>query len=149
MFSEGLEKWDQVCWSRPCCEQGSGTEVWAQTGTREEEKLRDGRPLDIFKWLLISRKGWFVILTWNRWPPWRRVAGLRGATGLSVLQKWMLDSRGLGVNSRVGVWGKKVEQDSKFKYLCGHSRSKRTNKQTNKKKTVLDQCFSITVPWPC
>lgn len=46
-----------------------------------------------------------VILTWNRWAPCRRVAGLRGATGLSVLQKWMLDSRGLGVNNRVGVWG--------------------------------------------
>jgi hypothetical protein len=34
------------------------------------------------------------------------VAGLRGATGLRVLQKWMLDSRGLGVSSRVGVWGR-------------------------------------------
>lgn len=31
------------------------------------------------------------------------MAGLRGATGLSVLQKWMLDSRGLGVSNRVGV----------------------------------------------
>ena len=43
------------------------------------------------------------VLTWNRWAPWRRVAGLSGATGLSVLQKWMLDSRGLGVSNRVGV----------------------------------------------
>lgn len=40
---------------------------------------------------------------WKRWPPWRRVAGLSGATGLSVLQKWMLDSSGLGVSRRVGV----------------------------------------------
>lgn len=31
-------------------------------------------------------------------------AGLLGATGLSVLQKWMLESRGLGVSSR-GVYG--------------------------------------------
>lgn len=40
---------------------------------------------------------------WKRWAPWRRVAGLSGATGLRVLQKWMLDSRGLGVSSKVGV----------------------------------------------
>lgn len=40
---------------------------------------------------------------WNRWAPWRRVAGLNGATGLSVLQKCMLERRGLGVSSKVGV----------------------------------------------
>lgn len=46
---------------------------------------------------------YLYVLTWNRWAPWRRVAGLSGATGLSVLQKWMLDSSGLGVSNRVGV----------------------------------------------
>lgn len=41
-------------------------------------------------------------LTWKRvLAPCNR-AGLRGATGLRVLQKWMLESRGLGV-SRMGV----------------------------------------------
>lgn len=31
------------------------------------------------------------------------LAGERGAMGLSVLQKWMVEGRGLGV-SRTGVW---------------------------------------------
>ncbi len=47
----------------------------------------------------------FKGLTWKRvCAPCLR-AGLRGATGLSVLQKWILDRSGLGVSSR-GVCNK-------------------------------------------
>lgn len=35
---------------------------------------------------------------WNKVDVACLQAGLRGATGLSVLQKWMLESRGLGVS---------------------------------------------------
>lgn len=42
-------------------------------------------------------------LTWKRVLAPCNLAGLSGATGLRVLQKWMLESRGLGV-SRMGVW---------------------------------------------
>lgn len=42
--------------------------------------------------------------TWNRVFGPCSLAGLRGATGLRLLQKWMLDSRGLGVsNNPLGV----------------------------------------------
>ena len=54
---------------------------------------------------------------WNRCPPWRRVAGLSGATGLSVLQKWMLDSRGLGVSNSVGVWGGRYARQARVTFI--------------------------------
>lgn len=38
-------------------------------------------------------------LTWNKVFGPCSLAGLRGATGLRLLQKWMLDSSGLGVNN--------------------------------------------------
>lgn len=41
-------------------------------------------------------------LTWKE-----SLAGLRGAMGLSVLQKWMVDGRGLGVNN-TGVCMKRI-----------------------------------------
>lgn len=42
--------------------------------------------------------------TWNRVFGPCSLAGLRGATGLRLLQKWMLDSSGLGVsNNPLGV----------------------------------------------
>lgn len=42
--------------------------------------------------------------TWNRVLGPCSLAGLRGATGLRLLQKWMLDSSGLGVsNNPLGV----------------------------------------------
>lgn len=125
MFSEGLEKWVQVCWSHPGSELGSETVGWGLRGTgtqRRPSDIREGTwhnsetfcSITSFltapawftnrnRWNLLKR----LMLTWNRWPPCRRVAGLSWATGLSVLQKWMLDSRGLGVNRRVGVWGGK------------------------------------------
>lgn len=111
MFSAGLGKWGRACWSHPYCVQGSGTEGWGQTETATEQSgVLRGRVRLI--WTNIKNLH-SDVLTWNRWPPWRRVAGLRGATGLSVLQKWMLDSRGLGVSNRVGVWGGRwTRQDS-------------------------------------
>lgn len=105
MSSEGLVKLDQECWSHPYCAQGSGTEGWGQTETGTEQNGVLGRVWGIQTCRHIERYVCSNVLTWNRWAPWRRVAGLRGATGLSVLQKWMLDSRGLGVSNRVGVWG--------------------------------------------
>lgn len=41
-------------------------------------------------------------LTWKSVLAPCSLAGLRGATGLRVLQKWMLESKGLGV-SKMGV----------------------------------------------
>lgn len=50
------------------------------------------------------------VCTWKRDPcPWSR-AGLRGATGLRLLQKWMEDRRGLGASSKPeGVYREEVE----------------------------------------
>lgn len=44
----------------------------------------------------------FTPLTWKSVLAPCSLAGLRGATGLRVLQKWMLESKGLGV-SKMGV----------------------------------------------
>lgn len=73
--------------------------------------------------------GLSVFITWKE-----SLAGDRGAMGLSVLQKWMVEGRGLGVN-RTGVWKDKWTETSKsvwqertfqgktidkwFNFLCG------------------------------
>lgn len=48
------------------------------------------------------QKTGFTPLTWKSVLAPCSLAGLRGATGLRVLQKWMLESKGLGV-SKMGV----------------------------------------------
>ena len=53
-----------------------------------------------------------MALTWKReaWPCSR--AGLSGATGLRLLQKWIPDSRGLWARSRPeGVWVGATERE--------------------------------------
>lgn len=80
-----------------------------ELGGEDRGKLEaQWRRLGRFKGTQKTERTICCVLTWNRWPAWRRVAGLRGATGLRVLQKWMLDSRGLGVSNRVGVWGERL-----------------------------------------
>lgn len=72
-----------------------------------QQMVRCGRAVNLEKSVKAEdRRG---ILTWKE-----SLAGLRGAMGLSVLQKWMVDGRGLGVNN-TGVWeGKENKQGLHF-----------------------------------
>lgn len=103
MSSEGLVKWGQGCWSHPYCVQGSGTGEGGLLETRASRMERVNVDYTNTGSKMQKLSEYPHVLTWNRWAPCRRVAGLSGATGLSVLQKWMLDSSGLGVSNRVGV----------------------------------------------
>lgn len=58
MSSEGPEKWDQVCWSRPCCGRGSGTEAWVQMGTRTQRTKRGRRCIRTNN-VIKKKKSWF------------------------------------------------------------------------------------------
>lgn len=53
-------------------------------------------------WLSIGQTERLAELTWKSVLAPCNLAGLRGATGLRVLQKWILESKGLGV-SKMGV----------------------------------------------
>lgn len=64
--------------------------LWESSRGEEVSRLDRGTGMGPFR-----RVG-----NWNRGPwPCRR-AGLRGPTGLRLLQKWILDSKGLGVRMR-------------------------------------------------
>lgn len=58
---------------------------------------------------------------WDQGVTWKEsLAGERGAMGLSVLQKWIVEGRALGVN-KTGV--------------CSHTNIKKTIKKKKRKKT--------------
>lgn len=85
----------------------------------------------VFQDVGTARSGLSVFITWKE-----SLAGDRGAMGLSVLQKWMVEGRGLGVN-RTGVWKDKWTETSNsvwqertfqektidkwFNFLCGRA----------------------------
>lgn len=74
--------------------------VWKASGWREEMF-----PQCLFHMCTFSNESCALGRpTWNRVFGPCSLAGLRGATGLRLLQKWMLDSSGLGVsNNPLGV----------------------------------------------
>lgn len=77
------------------------------------------RSLQVFwrkHWQVWLRDGLNLLeLTWKRVLAPCNLAGLRGATGLRVLQKWILESKGLGV-SKMGVC--KTHKDSQSCESC-------------------------------
>lgn len=90
-----------------------------------------------------------VLVTESLHITWKEsFAGERGAMGLSVLQKWMVEGRGLGVN-KTGVWITEIHRNNETISLLFLSHIAQTSRwnQTHLHQTACSKTVLQTSPY--
>lgn len=91
-----------------------------------------------------------VLVTESLHITWKEsLAGERGAMGLSVLQKWMVEGRGLGVN-KTGVWITEIIETMRQYHCCSYliySTDKQVESNVLSPNGMFQNCLTdITIP---